>query len=50
MKVAALSARIAQMCLVDAIYLLVARQKKAQLKQAERLDVYTEKLLRLPTK
>ena len=49
-KVAALSARIAQMCLIDAIYLLVARRKKAQLKQAERFDVYTEKLLRLPAK
>jgi len=49
-KVAALSSRIAQMCLVDALYLLVARYKKMSLRKVERLNTFAEKTLRLPTK
>jgi len=49
-KVAALSSRIAQMCLIDALYLLVARYKKISLRKAERLNTYAEKTLRLPAK
>ncbi len=49
-KVAALSSRIAQMCVIDALYLLVARHTKARPRSAERLNTYTEKLLRLPTR
>lgn len=49
-KVAALSSRIAQMCLIDAVYLLVARHKKVSLRKAERLNTYTEKVLRFPAK
>ena len=49
-KVAALSSRIAQMCLIDALYLLVARHKKLSLRRMERLNSYTEQTLRLPPK
>ncbi len=48
--VAALSPLVAQHCLVDAIYLLVARQKKGALGSAERMNTHTERILRLPTK
>ena len=44
-KVAALSSRIAQMCLLDALYLLAARRKK-MFKKAELMNNYAEKLLR----
>jgi len=45
-KVAALSSRIAQMCLVDSLYLLVARYKKI-LKKAELFNDSVERLLRV---
>ena len=44
-KVAALSSRIAQMCLLDALYLLTARNRKA-FKKAELMNRYAEELLR----
>ena len=44
-KVAALSSRIAQMCLLDALYLLSARCKKV-FKKAELMNDYAEELLR----
>ena len=44
-KVAALSSRIAQMCLVDALYLLTARNRKV-FKKAELMNQYAEDLLR----
>ncbi len=44
-KVAALSSRIAQMCLLDALYLLTAKQKKL-FKKAELMNNYVEELLR----
>ncbi len=44
-KVAALSSRIAQLCLVDAIYLLVARYRK-KLWDIKKLNNLTDKLLR----
>ena len=49
-KVAALSSRIAQMCLIDALYLLGARYKKISLRKTERLNAYAEKTLRVPAK
>ncbi|OHB85944.1 MAG: hypothetical protein A2V98_03760 [Planctomycetes bacterium RBG_16_64_12] len=49
-KVAALSSRIAQMCLMDALYLLVARYKRISLRNAERLNAHAEKTLRFPAK
>lgn len=45
-KVAALSSRVAQMSLIDALYLLVARHKRISLSKTERLDTCTEQLLR----
>jgi RpiR family transcriptional regulator, carbohydrate utilization regulator len=47
-KVAALSSRVAQMCLMDALYLLVARYTKIDLACTERLNTYAEELLRIP--
>jgi DNA-binding MurR/RpiR family transcriptional regulator len=44
-KVAALSSRIAQLCLIDALYLLTARYKK-KLWDIERLNILTERLIR----
>ena len=44
-KVAALSSRLAQMCLLDALYLLTARNKKV-FKKAELMNRYAEDLLR----
>ncbi len=49
-KVAALSSRVAQMCLMDAVYLLVARHMKATLDRTEELNSFAEKILRLPAK
>ncbi|HUS95862.1 MAG TPA: MurR/RpiR family transcriptional regulator [Hyphomicrobiaceae bacterium] len=49
-KVAALSSRIAQMCLIDALYLLVARYKKTSLRNMDRLNIQAEETLRLPAK
>ena len=46
-KVAALSSRIAQMGLIDAVYLLVARHKRITLSKAELLNAQTERVLRL---
>jgi len=46
-KVAALSSRIAQMCLIDALYLLVARRRKVLIDKVERLNRYAERTLRL---
>ena len=46
-RVAAISAQVAQLCLTDTLYLLVARHKK-ELWNAERLNKITEPLLRLP--
>jgi DNA-binding MurR/RpiR family transcriptional regulator len=48
--VAGLSPLVAQVCLIDAIYLLAARQKKAALGSAERMNAHTERALRLPAK
>jgi DNA-binding MurR/RpiR family transcriptional regulator len=49
-KVAALSSRIAQMCLIDTLYLLVARYRKISLRNAERLNAHAEQTLRLPAR
>ena len=49
-KVAALSSRIAQMCLIDTLYLLVARHRQGQFDKVERLNKYAEKLLRVQKK
>jgi len=49
-KVAALSSRIAQMCMIDALYLLVARHTRGMLAAAEKLNIHTEEILRLPGK
>ena len=49
-RVAALSSRIAQLCLIDVLYLLVARHRKAWLSKAELMNKYTEELLRVPGK
>jgi RpiR family transcriptional regulator, carbohydrate utilization regulator len=44
-KVAALSSRIAQMCILDTLYLLTAKHKRV-FKKAELMNNYTEELLR----
>jgi len=49
-QVAALSSRIAQVCLVDALYLLVARHKEEHVKRTEYLNTITEQILREPEK
>lgn len=46
-KAVALSSLLAQLCLFDALYLLVARNKKV-LPKADRLNKLTDELLRLP--
>jgi len=38
------------MCLIDALYLLVARYKKTSLRQVDRLNIQAEEMLRLPAK
>jgi DNA-binding MurR/RpiR family transcriptional regulator len=48
-KVAALSSRIAQICIMDCVYLLTARFKK-QLKKTSVFNEYAERLLRFPEK
>lgn len=47
-KVAALSSRVAQMCLMDALYLLVARCTTMDMDRTETLNRHTEELLRIP--
>ena len=47
-KVAALSSRIAQMCLIDALYLLVARHRNIRPDRLEELNDRAESLLRIP--
>jgi len=49
-RVAALSSRVAQTCLIDALYLLVARHAEKQLRKAEELNAVTEELLRRPVR
>lgn len=49
-EAAALSSLIAQMCLIDALYLLVARYKKVSFRRAERLNAQVEQTLRLSVK
>ena len=49
-KVAALTSRVAQVCLMDAFYLLVARYQPARLRKAEELNRVMEKLLRRPAR
>jgi DNA-binding MurR/RpiR family transcriptional regulator len=46
-RAAALSSRVAQMCLLDALYLLVARRRKRRLATVDRLDRCVERTLRL---
>jgi DNA-binding MurR/RpiR family transcriptional regulator len=46
-KAAALSSRIAQMCLLDALYLLVARRRTPSAEATEMLNETTERLLRI---
>jgi len=48
-KVAALSSRVAQLCLLDALYLVVARHKE-HLWDVERVNALTERMLRLPAR
>jgi DNA-binding MurR/RpiR family transcriptional regulator len=45
-KVAAISSKVAQMCILDALYLLVARHKEG-LWDVERINALTEKMMRL---
>jgi RpiR family transcriptional regulator, carbohydrate utilization regulator len=47
-EAAALSSLIAQHCLIDVLYLLVARYKKVSLRKVERLNARVERSLRLP--
>jgi DNA-binding MurR/RpiR family transcriptional regulator len=49
-EAAALSSLVAQLCLIDVLYLLVARYKAVSMKKAERLNAQVEEILRLPTK
>lgn len=49
-KVAALSSSVAQMCLLEAVYLLTARHLEHPLDKAEALNKIAEALLRSPTK
>lgn len=49
-KVAALSSRVAQIGLLDTLYLLVARKLRGPLDKVNRLNSHAEKLLRLPVK
>ena len=50
LNTAALSSQIAQMCLIDSLYLLVARHRNVSLAKIERLNNYVEQTLRLPGK
>jgi DNA-binding MurR/RpiR family transcriptional regulator len=49
-KVAALSSRVAQMCLIDALYLMTARYRKVDTRILDKLNESTERLLRSPEK
>ena len=49
-KAASLSSQIAQSCLLDALYLLVARHKHISLAKVERLNSHVDQTLRLPSK
>lgn len=49
-KVAALSSRLAQMGLIDALYLLVARRRRITLRRTKLRNEQTERLLRLSMK
>jgi RpiR family transcriptional regulator, carbohydrate utilization regulator len=49
-KAAALSSQITQLCLIDSLYLLVARHKNVSLAKIERLNSHMEQMLRLPGK
>lgn len=49
-EAAALSSLIAQLCLIDVLYLLVARYKAVSLEKAERLNARVEDVLCLPAK
>ncbi len=48
-KVAAISSKVAQMCILDALYLLVARHKEG-LWDVERINALTERMMRLKTR
>ena len=48
-KVASISSYVAQTCLIDVLYLLVARHKRS-LWNTEKLDTLTERFLRIPEK
>ncbi len=48
-EVAAISSRVAQLCLLDALYLLVARHKK-DLWDVEQVNQLTERMLRVPVR
>jgi RpiR family transcriptional regulator, carbohydrate utilization regulator len=49
-EAAALSSLIAQLCLVDVLYLLVARYRKVSIRKVESLNARIEESLRLPAK
>jgi DNA-binding MurR/RpiR family transcriptional regulator len=49
-EAAALSSLVAQLCLIDVLYLLVARYKAVSLNKAERLNARVEEVLRSPPK
>ena len=49
-KAAALSSQIAQICLLDAMYVLVARYRKTRIGLPDVLNSHIESLLRLPVK
>ena len=48
-KVAAISSKVAQLCILDALYLLVARHKEG-LWDVERVNSLTERMIRLKTR
>jgi RpiR family transcriptional regulator, carbohydrate utilization regulator len=48
-KVAAISSKVAQLCILDALYLLVARHKEG-LWDVDRINTLTEKMIRLDTR
>lgn len=49
-KAAALSSRIAQLCVIDCLYLLVARHRKVSFPKIERLNAHVEGTLRISIK
>jgi DNA-binding MurR/RpiR family transcriptional regulator len=48
-KVAAISSKVAQLCILDALYLLVARHKEG-LWDVDRINTLTERMIRLETR